>query len=89
MSFADRIPRNIMAGIREYVETHTPPGSFLTAVFCNDLTNAVARADKYSLAAIRDIVLYVHNECPSACHGSAEAFKNWTSYRVATKGNQS
>jgi hypothetical protein len=49
-------------------------GDFLGAVVRNDLRGAVSRADPENLAALRSIVLWVHNEIP--CE-RLTAWKQW------------
>ena len=71
------IPPLIRAGLRRYADEHMGTGSFLTAVLENNLSEAIIRADVFSLAAIKDIVMYVHWEIPGNCHGSPEAVNAW------------
>jgi len=71
------IPEYTLRAIRNYVELHEPCGDFLTAVFSNKLQEAFSRADDNNLAALRAIVMLVHNRVPSACHGSPEAVAFW------------
>jgi hypothetical protein len=58
------IPENIQGSISRYVEHHVKPGSFLTAVLCNDLYNATGRADENSLKALHLIVMWFANNRP-------------------------
>lgn len=71
------IPEHLWESIRRYVLEGRPTGSFLTAVFSNDLFGAYARADDEASAAVRDIVVFVHNRCPIGCHGSLEKVAAW------------
>ena len=75
------IPLPILEGLREYGLHHVSPGGFLHAVLCNNLHEAVCRADVESLAAIRQIVLYVYNAMPSPCWGSPENVEAWLKRR--------
>lgn len=63
--------------IRNYVENGIPMGGFLTAVFSNDLLTAVAVADEENYAALKEIVIYAYNECPSECNGSKDKIDAW------------
>jgi hypothetical protein len=63
--------------IDRYVEKGIEPGGFLTAVFENNLFEAVARADSLSIAELPEIVKYIYNNCPIGCWGSREAFQSW------------
>lgn len=66
-----------MGAIERYIKDRKPPGDFLTAVICNDLKEAVARADDENQNNLPAYVGYFYNEAPSACWGSRAAFKNW------------
>lgn len=80
------IPLPILAGLREYGLHHVPVGGFLHAVLCNNLHEAVCRADVGSLAAIRQIVLYVYNAMPSASRGSREKVEAWLKLGTMVEG---
>ena len=71
------VPQHTLGGIRRYVEDRIPPGGFLTAVLCNDLTEAVGRADSENTYALPAIVAYIYNETPADCHGSREIVAKW------------
>ena len=79
------IPLPILEGLREYGLHHVPAGGFLHAVLCNNLHEAVCRADVDSLAAIRQIVLYVYNVMPSPCWGSQEKVQAWLKLRTVAE----
>ena len=64
-------------GLDRYARDHCPVGSFLRAILENDLMHAVGRADTDNLAALTEIVQYVHWEMPSNCHGSKAAVVAW------------
>ena len=64
-------------GARSYIENGFDPGSFQTAVICNDLYAAVGHADKINLSRIRDHVDFWLSEAPRSCLGSPEAMGLW------------
>lgn len=72
-----RIPPGIGHGLATYVELRQPSGSFLQAVFSNDLKEACARADEGSARALFDIVAWLHNYAPSTCYGSPANYSEW------------
>ena len=76
------IPPNTQSQIDEYVKQKCPPGSFVYAVLTNNLVNAVAKADDVNILYLRDIILYVYNDIPSACWGSREAVEEWLNPKV-------
>ena len=73
------VPENLRGALRRYIEFRIPPGDFLRAVLSNDLFEAVGRADMASLAALPNLVIWLHNYTPSGCHGSPAAFAYWLS----------
>lgn len=74
---AAQIPPKILEGLRNYALHHQPTGSFLRCVLENDLMGAVGRADGQSLAALREICVYVYNCLPAHCHGNREKVAQW------------
>lgn len=72
-----KIPDYTLEAINAYVLTGRYVGDFLTAVICNNLSEAVARADDQNLANIRHIVGYFYNKCPGHCWGSKEKMNEW------------
>lgn len=73
----DRIPERLMISMKGYVEQRRRPGHFLSAVICNNLTEAVGRADDESLSVIADIVGWFYNKAPSDCWGSPQKMEDW------------
>ena len=71
------MPHLIRQAIDNYVEHHQPTGSFTQAVLENNLREAVARADTFSFAALKDIVMYCHWEIPGNCWGPVEKVEAW------------
>lgn len=71
------IPWHTQGALERWVENGLYPGGFLTAVLCNDLFGAVARADSSNMAALADITKFVYNEMPSSSWGSAEAMRKY------------
>ena len=71
------IPERMMRGIKRYVEQGIRPGSFLTAVICNDLQGAVGKADDENLRNIYAYTAYFYNEVPESCWGTPQKMKDW------------
>lgn len=71
------IPAHNHGGIHRYVMHGVPLGSFLQAVFENDLMGAFSRADGENRKAMGDIAAFLWNEVPMGCHGSPEKVKAW------------
>lgn len=63
--------------IDRYITHGIPTGSFLEAALCNDLMEAMGRADMGNRLALFEICNYIYNETPSVCHGSTEKVRAW------------
>ncbi len=72
-----RVPVETMRGLMAYLLNGTPPGGWLTAVLCNDLSMAVLKADETNLKALPATVAYVYQEIPSAAWGSPQKVRTW------------
>ena len=76
----DRIPEHMRDAAKLYIENGIRPGSFLTAVICNDLFGAFGCADDINAAAMRDWVMFFYNDAPSRCWGSTAKFEAWAAH---------
>ena len=72
-----RIPDYMCDGLLNYVERGIPPGDFLTAVICNDLFEAIGRADETNTNNLPAYIGWFYNEAPSRCWGSKKLFEEW------------
>lgn len=72
-----KIPMNIVKAIDLYVSDGIEPGDFTRAVLENNLTEAIGRADMWSLMYLKEIVQYCYNGIPGLCWGSKEKVTNW------------
>lgn len=72
-----RLPEHCQGGVRRYIEERVEPGSFLTAVICNDLTSAVQAADDINRLRLHQYVQFFYNHAPSNCWGSQKLFNAW------------
>lgn len=72
-----RLPPHMRDGTADYILFGVPQGSFATAVFSNDLKEAFGRADEANQAAMREWVMFIYNEAPSASQGSPERVRGW------------
>lgn len=73
----DRLPEHMREGAAEYVERRLPPGGFMYAVLCNDLTGAIGKADEDNLAAIVQWAHWLWWDIPSQCWGSPAKVEAW------------
>ena len=77
----ERLPEAMRGGAQRYIESGIAPGDFMSAVICNDLKEAIGRADSTNLPRLLDIVSFWYNEAPSNCWGSREKFLAWCRVR--------
>jgi hypothetical protein len=73
------VPSHLLEALIAYGKKQHSVGSFLGHVLENNLFEAICRADPDSLAAIKDISMFVHWELPVQCHGSKENVRSWIS----------
>ena len=71
------LPEHMRDGARLYIENGIEPGSFMSAVICNDLMEAFGRADMINKLCMFDIVRFFYNEAPAGCHGSPATMDAW------------
>lgn len=71
------LPEHMQEVARDYVEKGYEPGGFLFAVLSNDLVDAFGRADAINRAAMGAWAVWLLNEAPSTCWGSAERIHRW------------
>jgi hypothetical protein len=77
-----KVPVDYMReSVRLYVEDGIQPGSFLTAVICNDFAMAVVKADRQNGAALREWALFFLNEVPPTVWGSHDAMSAWLQFK--------
>lgn len=71
------IPDRMMPALERYINNGEIPGDFLQAVICNDLKEAVARADGENLRNLPAYIMYLYNDAPGACWGSRDKMEAW------------
>ena len=71
------IPERMRGAISRYIELGIAPGDFLSAVICNNLSEAVGRADDENIELLPQYVAYFYNEAPEECWGSQEKMQAW------------
>ena len=75
------IPERMMPAIDRYITQGISPGTFLTAVICNNLHDALSRADDENLQNLPAFVAYFYNNAPAPCWGSPAKMKKWITDR--------
>lgn len=76
-----QIPERMQEALRRYVLERIKPGDFLTAVICNDLREAVGRADAENALLLRVYVRWLYNVAPGSCWGNPQNHQEWLSSR--------
>jgi hypothetical protein len=71
------VPLHMQDALAGYLLYGHHVGHFLTAVLCNDLKEAVARADDTNVMALREYMMFFYNRAPSDCFGSPQAHAAW------------
>ena len=77
----DSIPEHLLVNMINYAQNGEVLGSFLLAVFSNNLFQAYAKGDDYNQKIIPIYVKFIYNEMPFGCHGSEENVINWMKYK--------
>lgn len=76
------IPEHTRNALLRYARNHIKAGGFIEALVSNDLMNAVGRADSVHKPIIGECVLWLMNQAPSGCFGSAAKYDEWISYTM-------
>lgn len=71
------LPFHMRDGVVRYIEYGIAGGSFMTAVFENNLLQGFNRADDANTAAMTDWARFLYNYAPSDCHGSCTKVYTW------------
>lgn len=79
------IPSHMLESIDLYLQHGCPPGSFLYAVLCNNLTESVARADTHNIHNLPAYAAFLYNEMPRGSWGSEEKVGAWLRNIQASK----
>jgi len=72
----EQLPEHMRESVSWYVLAGQPPGGFLTAVLCNDLHEAAARADALNQRCLFRYGQLLH-DLPWSAWGSREAVDAW------------
>ncbi len=71
------IPPHMRGAVVRYFDDGIPPGDFLSAVLCNDLREACARADETNRYLLFDYIKFFYSYAPSGSWGSPDNFETW------------
>lgn len=77
MARSSGIPAYMIEHLVKYIIDRHPIGGFLTAVFSNDLMDALGRADDVNINCLKNYGTFIYNAAPRACWGSREAVATW------------
>lgn len=75
---AFNVPEHLRDGLVRYFSDGILPGSFLQAVLCNDLAQAVTRADPVAFHGLRALMAFLDACAPEQSWGSRMAVLTWT-----------
>lgn len=71
------IPAHTQEALKNYVERGYMPGGFLTAVLCNNLSEAAFRADSQNTPVLAEITKYVVWNVPPYARCSVEQMEHY------------
>jgi hypothetical protein len=71
------LPKRMEEAVIQWVIWHREPGHFLSAVLCNNLQDAINRADDENQKCLRGWVQLFYNYAPGRCWGSPALFREW------------
>lgn len=79
------IPPHMHGAVKRYFEDGIRPGHFLTAVLCNDLREACARADDENKHRLFEYIQFLYMHAPGGSWGSPENFRDWLNEHPSNK----
>ena len=71
------VKQSMIESLKDYVANGTPKGGFLTAVLCNDLYDAAARADDENFETLAHVTGWCYNNIPRIAFGSEAKYIRW------------
>lgn len=71
------LPVYMWPGVRRHLALGAPTGSFLQALFENNLSDAVSHGDDTNMALLKVWSKFFYNVLPSNCWGSRTTLKDW------------
>ena len=75
------LPEHTREGMRAYIETGRPVGSFLNAILKDDFVEAAWRADHINRVRLPDYAEFLETEAPADCWGSRAKVDAWIAAR--------
>ena len=76
-NFPDGVTDFVVEALQNYWNHGYEPGSFTTAVLCNDLFGAAARADLWNKRNLVAVATYIANNAPYGSYGNTEVVQDW------------
>ena len=76
-----QIPPYMMDALNAYIDEGVTVGDFLQAVICNNLKDAVGRADSVNINLLPAYIIYLYNEAPSLCWGTPGSYQAWLAFK--------
>jgi FPC/CPF motif-containing protein YcgG len=86
-AYTTYISEEFRASLKRYFNDHVETGSFLKAVLCNDLEEAVKRAtNDQTWDCLPHLVRMLYQEAPRNAYGSPEKVQDWLEQRETGYG---
>ena len=71
------VPQHTLETLDRYWNYGYAPGSFLAALLCGDVYNAIVRADRWNKDALGHIVYYIVHNAPRGSYGTPALYQDW------------
>ena len=78
--YHSNVPQHTLETLDRYWNHGYAPGSFLTALLCGDVYNAILRADSWNKEALGHIVYYIVHNAPRGSYGTPELYQDWINH---------
>ena len=85
MALEAGIPVHMAGALYRYVEHGIRGGSFLDAILCNNLSEAMGRADAENSRCLKEWAMVMVWGVPRSCQGSLEIVKEWVKKKAEEK----
>ena len=82
------LPESLRGSMKRYLEYGIDPGSFLTAVIENNLSDSFATADENNRIILFDIVQWFYSKAPMQCWKSRENRIAWQEEQNKNRGGR-
>ena len=76
------LPAHLVTSMAYYIVQGRPLGDFLRACVSNDFKEACGRADSRNIHVLKEIAIFIVQEMPYPCQGSAAKYDAWLVHKA-------